>query len=186
MNDHQARLRLRGDIGEVVSRFTSLPHRQLLVLGSPGSGKSVLSVLFVLDYLRHRSPEDAVPVILYLPTWRPDREHLHDWMARRLVEDYPFLADGPKSGHRTVRELISAGRILPILDGLDELPPDLHAIAINNLDRNMGGGPMVVTCRSEEYQQAVEQGGNILTAAAVVEIEPVRLKDAATFLVLQP
>jgi hypothetical protein len=176
------RLRLRGDVREIVAQYRALPRGQLVILGEPGAGKSVLAVLFVLDFLKQRAAGDAVPVLLYLPTWRPDKEHLHDWIARRLIEDYPFLRDVTRADRGLVAHLIVAHRILPVLDGLDELPSALHPVAIDHLDRNVADGPLIVTCRSNEYEEAVERGGRVLSTAAVVEIEPIALDDAVSFL----
>src|SRR5262249_20446093 len=71
----------------------------------------------------------------------------------------------------------------PVLDGLDETPPGLHTAAIDAVDQAIAGGrPLVITCRSAEYEQAVLRDGSFLCTAAVVEIEPVNLGDAAAFL----
>ena len=75
------------------------------------------------------------------------------------------------------------GKIIPVLDGLDETPPALHAEVINALDQAVAGGrPVVVTCRSTEYELAVTRSGSVLAQAAVVEIEAVRLEDAIAYL----
>ncbi|HXL19229.1 MAG TPA: hypothetical protein VN961_17075, partial [Streptosporangiaceae bacterium] len=59
----------------------------------------------------------------------------------------------------------------------------LHAAAIDALDLAVAGGqPLVVTCRSTEYEKAVHHTGAVLARAAVVEIEPVDLDDAIAFL----
>jgi hypothetical protein len=70
-----------------------------------------------------------------------------------------------------------------VLDGLDETPPGLHTAATDAIDQAIAGGrPLVVTCRTNEYENAVRHGA-ILASAAVVEIEPVELDDAITFLI---
>jgi hypothetical protein len=124
-----------------------------------------------------------VPVLLPLASWNPHHEHLDAWLARRLVEEYPGLANtatyGPDAGLRLVLE----GRVIPVLDGLDETPPGLHTAAIDALDQAAGAGrPLVVTCRGAEYELAVRAAGSFLTRAAVVEIEPVEIEDAVDFL----
>jgi hypothetical protein len=69
------------------------------------------------------------------------------------------------------KELVADGALLPVLDGLDEIPAELHAIAIEALDLATAGGvPYVLTCRAEEYGRAVAAGGRALSAAAVVEV----------------
>jgi DNA-binding SARP family transcriptional activator len=177
------RLTLTGGLGDVVAQFRQIPARQLVVLGEPGAGKSVLAILFTLGLLAEPLPGEPIPVLLPLASWNPHREHLHRWLARRLVQEYPALANRSAYGPDAATRLVLEGRIIPVLDGLDETPPALHAAAIDALDRAVAGGrPLVVTCRSSDYELAVNQAGSMLARAAVVEIEPVGVEDAIAFL----
>ncbi|MCU1666164.1 MAG: hypothetical protein JWR58_6229 [Pseudonocardia sp.] len=177
------RLSLSGGLGDVVGQFRQLPTRQLVVLGEPGAGKSVLAILLTLGLLAEPLPAEPIPVLLPLASWNPHREHLHRWLARRLVEEYPALANRSAYGRDAATRLVLEGRVVPVLDGLDEMPPALHAAAIDALDQAVAGGrPLVVTCRSTDYELAVNQAGSMLARAAVVEIEPVEVDDAIAFL----
>lgn len=185
LHGHRTRLRLHGDLSQIVSKFQLLPHRQLVVLGEPGAGKSVLAIWLTLELLKCLDPGDPVPVLLNLSSWRPGTggEHLHTWMTRRLAEDYPFLTDTDHFGPDAPRQLVTTGRVLAILDGLDEIPTSLHAAAIDGLDHAVADGrPLVVTCRSEEYEAAATGSGRVLASAAVIELDPIDLDDAAVFL----
>jgi transcriptional regulator with XRE-family HTH domain len=176
-------LSLRGDLTDLVAKFRQLPKRQLVVLGEPGAGKTVLAILLTLGLLNGPKPGEPVPVLLPVSSWNPQDEHLHTWLARRLIEEYPGLANTAAYGPQAAQRLVAEGRILPVLDGLDEVPPALHAAAIDAVDQAIAGGrPLVVTCRGAEYEEAVLHGGTILATAAVVEIEPVDPSDAAAFL----
>ncbi|HKS45793.1 MAG TPA: BTAD domain-containing putative transcriptional regulator [Amycolatopsis sp.] len=173
---------LRGDISDVAEKFRALPVPQLVVLGEPGAGKTVLAILLTLGLLADRTPGDPTPVLLSLTSWNPRRDHLRTWLARRLLEEYPGLGNTKVYGHDAATRLVTDERVIPVLDGLDETPPGLHAAAIDALDQAIAGGrPLVVTCRANEYENAVRHGG-ILASAAVVEIEPVELDEAITFL----
>jgi hypothetical protein len=177
------RLRLRGGLTDIVAAFTRLPRRQLVVLGEPGAGKTVLAILLTLGLLEHRQAHGGpVPVLLAPSSWNPYTEHLHTWVAGKLVDDYPALANthifGPDVGVR----LVTGGHILPVLDGLDEMPISLRAAAIEAVNLATADSPLVVTCRSSEYQAAVTGGGSVLAAAAVIELEPVGVRDVITFL----
>jgi hypothetical protein len=181
--DHPIRSRLHGDPRRLVEVFRALPVRRLVILGEPGAGKTVLALLFVLALLDEPAPNEPVPVILTASSWNPQEEHLHGWLARRLVEEYPGLSDKRTYGPETAMRLVTEGRIIPIIDGLDETPGRLHVAALDALDRGMvGTHPVVVTCRTAEYAAAVEEGGTGLSRAAVVEIDPVDLVDVAGFL----
>jgi hypothetical protein len=165
-----AMFRLSGRLDDVVDAFLSLPRRQLLVLGDPGSGKTVLAVLLTLGLLTKRRRGDPVPVLLSLSGWNPEAQGLDAWLAGRLAAEYPGLGRARDA-------------VLPILDGLDELPESLLPQAIDGIDHAMAGGrPVVVTCRGAEYEAAVANGGVVLSGAAVVEIEPVHPSDALGFI----
>jgi hypothetical protein len=71
---------------------------------------------------------------------------------------------------------------MPVLDGLDEMPKALRPAAIKALDRETSGRPLVPTCRTSEYLDAVTANRQVLTSAVVVELEPVDLRDAGIFL----
>jgi hypothetical protein len=177
------RLTLSGDLTDVVAGFRQVPARQLVVLGEPGAGKSVLAILLTLGLLADPPPGEPVPVLLPLASWNPRREHLHGWLARKLVEEYPGLANTDAYGEDAALRLVLEGRVIPVLDGLDEIPSELDAAAIDALDQAVAGGrPLVVTCRSADYERAVSQAGTFLARAAVVEIEPVEIEDAIEFL----
>lgn len=176
------RLRLRGDVTDVAAAFAKLPAQQLVILGQPGAGKSVLAMLLTLGLLERRRAGEPVPVLLSISSWRL-HEPLEAWLARRIVEDYPFLADRGVYGVDAVIGLVRSGRVLPILDGLDEMPTQRQAPALAALNDTISGGrPVVLTCRSEQYQAAVAVAGAPLGRAAVVEIEPVTAGDAARYL----
>ncbi|OLF16372.1 hypothetical protein [Actinophytocola xanthii] len=177
------RLRLAGDVHEVVEKFTRLPYRQLVVLGRPGAGKSVLMMLLTLGLLRRWSPDQPVPVLLSLTSWNPAREHLHAWLARRLVEEYPGLGNRERYGPDAAARLVGSHAVLPVLDGLDEMPRSRQAAAVAGLnDAVAGGHPIVVACRVREYEAAVTASGAALGRAAVVELEPVDAAAAAAYL----
>lgn len=76
--------------------------------------------------------------------------------------------------------LIETGRVLPILDGFDEIDPGRHQAALRQLNTTPDA-PMVITSRVAEYRTAV-CGTDVLTAAAVVELDELTLQDLAGYL----
>ncbi|MDA3646914.1 hypothetical protein LZ318_40575 [Saccharopolyspora indica] len=154
----------------LLTAFQQDTRRQLVVLGERGAGKSTLALLFTLVAL-----DDAarpVPVLLSVAGWNP-KERIEDWIARRISEDYPAVS------LRQVEHLLADRRLLPVLDGLDEVPPRLLERALHALNR-AAVPEMVITCRSAEFEAAVSRGG-ALVHATVVEIEPVKPEDAREF-----
>jgi hypothetical protein len=176
---------VRGDTAEhVVTLLDSLKDRQLVILGEPGAGKTVLAVRFVLQQLEQRDNDDPLPVLLAMSSWDPAAEDLLTWLARRIVEEYPALGNAHVYGARAAKAMVARGRILAVLDGLDEMPVSTQPLAIAALNRAATAGyPMVVTCRSQEYQDAVTGHGEFLSRAAALEIQPVDLVDAGRYLI---
>lgn len=170
-----------GDLGSFADAFLRLPHRRLVVLGGPGSGKSTLAVLLLLTLLQQFSQHDPVPVLFSLASWDPASEHLNTWLADRLIKDYPRL-DQPGLGHRIAARLIEARRVIPILDGLDELPPQRRSLALHRLNQALAGdSPVILTCRTSNYRSAV-RAADILRHAAVVHANPVLPHEALHYL----
>jgi hypothetical protein len=174
-----------GDLDDLVDRFRTA--RRLVVLGDPGSGKSMSALLFALALLDDRKPGDQVPVLLAASSWDPRTEHLDAWIARRLETDYKALTNRGIYGPKAALRLVRSGRVFPVLDGLDELPVELHALAIEAIDHAAGGErSLVVTCRSQEYEAAVAADGAWVSTATVVELQPVDVDDAVRFLSAGP
>lgn len=174
------RLRLHGELRQSVAKFRKLPRQQLVVLGEPGSGKTVFSLFFTLGLIDQRADHDRVPVLLPLTSWNPSIDRLHDWIARRIDEDYPELRWIQLRKGQVAQRLVAGGLILPILDGLDEIPGDLLGTAIKGISDSVASFPVVVTCRTDEYVAAVQAGG-VLARAAVVELQPVAFREAVRY-----
>src|SRR5581483_12524794 len=102
---------------------------------------------------------------------------IDSFLIERLTIDYAHVLAPHGDPSQLARELVRRHRVLPILDGLDELPAGRHSQALEVLEGYAGQDrPIVVTCRGREYQQAVTRGQKILSRAAVIEIEPVKLE----------
>ncbi|MFI7065927.1 NACHT domain-containing protein [Kribbella sp. NPDC050124] len=170
-----------GDVlGELVSAFHRLPHRQLMVLGAAGAGKSVFAMLLTIGLLRSADAAE-LPVLLPMNEWDPKRDRVEMFVVRRLVATYADLLAQYGDPATIAERLVSDRRVLPVLDGLDELPGVLHPNAMDALDAFAATArPMVVTCRLGEYARAVDRG-RILSQAAVVELEPVDVEDAIRY-----
>lgn len=153
---------LSGHLAEVAEVFTRLPTRRLVVLGEPGAGKTALAVQLILELLRRRAPGEPVPALLTLSSWNPAKQHPYAWIAAQLEQTYPALRahiDGAGQQRTTLAlYLVRTRRILPVFDGLDEMPAHLRAPALSALNRIMvGTGPdgsnsLLLTCRTQEYR----------------------------------
>jgi len=172
---------LAGAGAELATVLARVPTGRLVVLGNPGAGKTLLMVRLVLDLLVRRAADGPVPVLVPLASWNPDEQKLSSWLAAQLITDHPALAarmpsgDAGKDGTRATA-LLAAGKILPILDGLDEIPDDeMRASAITAISEALQPGTqLVLTCRTEEYRHAVRprHGIEATWGAAAIELRP--------------
>lgn len=160
------------------------PRRRLVVLGNAGSGRTVLSVLLTLELLARRltQGEDDVPIplVLSLESWDTRRQPLTEWLVDRLRQDHPGLP--PVDGVHPARRLVTERRVLPVLDGLDELPGHRRAEALDALDAGLGSqGDVVLVSRTAEYAR-LDQEGKRLRHATVIESLPLRPDEVAEYL----
>jgi hypothetical protein len=120
---------LAGKGGELADVLDRVPTGRLVVLGEPGTGKTMLMVRLVLDLLARRAAGGPVPVLVPVASWDPSGQDLLGWLITRLMIDYPALAGPPPAGAgepTRAAALLAAGLILPVLDGLDEIPDQVR------------------------------------------------------------
>ena len=176
-------IRVRGDIQDVLELFRNVRARQLVFLGEPAAGKSTMALSLTLDLLRGRLPGEQVPVLVTASSWNPRKEGLYRWLARRIEEEYPALANANAYGAGAAMRLIRRGLIVPVLDGLDEMSEALQPAAISAIGHAVSDErPLVLTCRTPWYRAAVEKNGWLLAHAAVLELQPLDVDDATEFL----
>ncbi|WP_170323798.1 NACHT and WD40 repeat domain-containing protein [Cryptosporangium phraense] len=176
------RLHLHGEFKDIAATYRQLPRHQLVILGAPGAGKTVLATRLLLDLLHNRQPGDPVPVLFAMSTWNPNRDKPYEWMAAQLADSYPGLEDSSKYGEEAPCELLKTKRVIPVLDGLDEMQKTWQRTALDALGAKLGVRPVVLTCRSQEYEGAVTGGPVPLSYAAVVEVEPPAKVDILRYL----
>ena len=178
---------LAGSGNHLVKMLAQVPTGRLVVLGEPGAGKTMLMVRLVLDLLASRTSGAPVPVLASLASWNPSEEDLHGWMADQLAIDSPSLAAEPGMERSDwIAALFSAGLILPILDGLDEIPEQVRGQAITQInDLLRPGEQLILTCRTGPYRDAVrppDSADITVRAAAVIQLCPLDAADVSRYL----
>ena len=128
--------------------FDAAQHT-LLVLGEPGAGKTTTVLELARDLIARAraSAAEPAPVVFALSTWRGQHQNLGDWMTAELGLRYQV----PK---RVASTWLEEGRLVLILDGLDEVSPEHRpacVAAINAFEQEHHPPGLAVTCRVAEY-----------------------------------
>lgn len=151
----------------------------LVVLGRPGMGKTTQLARLAnrlaveaLDSADDREPLH-IPVYLRLDTYRG--EPVEEWLAGAMGRQYTGISAV------LVRTWLSEHRLLPVLDGLDEVPEADRRQCVAELRRLREACPgLVVGCRTDEADLRRLAFG--LGALRYVEIRPPSRQDVQDFL----
>lgn len=140
----------------------------LLILGGPGSGKTTLLLELARQLLdrAERDMEAPVPVYVSLSSWAHRKLPVEDWLAEELHHRYDIR-------FAVARNWVQRDRVIPLLDGLDEVASaqrDLCVTALNRFRSDHGVLPIVVCSRLEEYQHL--RGRLRLTRAVAIQPLP--------------
>lgn len=182
----------QADLRQILEK---VPTGWLVVLGESGSGKTMLMIRTVLEIIERRGPRDPLPVVVSMSSWNPADDTLIDWLKKRLPVDYPGLGAGVNPGDpRTtiISMLLAKQKIMPILDGLDEMPVKAQTMAINRLNLAFDNPDrplqLALTCRTAEYARAVGRPGkdraaaHPLEAAAAIELHALDVDKVSNYL----
>lgn len=128
-------------------------QEKLLLLGEPGSGKTIL-LLEIAEALLKDAEKDQklpIPVVFGLSAWRKNHTRLDEWLVEQLNRDYAIPV-------KIAKRWVDGGALTLLLDGLDEVAESRRAEcaeAINEyrLKHQQVLRPMVVCCRTREYEE---------------------------------
>lgn len=143
--------------------------RQLLILGEPGSGKTVM-LLELAQGLWQRAKSNKtvpVPVLIDLSSWNDTSRSIFDWLLEELQEKYQISKN-------LAREWLEANHLLPLLDGFDEVSPQYQAACAYALNDWLLGPieqqpvGVVICSRQEEYRQLEKPPLNLYGALQVM------------------
>jgi NACHT domain len=149
---------------------------RLLIVGSPGSGKTVLLLKLAIELLGEDCKVDQrLPVIFNLASWSPVYAKFDDWLIDVLNAGNGLSKD-------FARTLLEQNHIIFLLDGLDELARNEGVVIANRKrakcldslnDYLRMGRKVVICCRREEFaemQMATNQDAPVSAKVEVLDL----------------
>lgn len=122
----------------------------LLILGGPGSGKTITLLELAQDVIREALGNFALPIplVFNLSSWTKRKQTFRKWLVDEFKAKYQIP---PKVS----KDWIERNELLLLLDGLDEVAVEAreHCVtAINQFRQEYGLIDVVVCSRIEEYK----------------------------------
>jgi adenylate kinase family enzyme len=153
--------------------------RTLLILGAPGSGKTI-TLLKLAEDLIVRTETDLrqpIPVVLNLSSWgkknQPIEQSIKEWLQQELLEQYHVSED-------QFQNLLNSEALVLLLDGLDEVKEDRRNACVKALNKFMqshGTTEVVICCRIQDYQVLKDR----LMLRSAVCIQPLTTKQISYY-----
>lgn len=150
--------------------------RLLLLLGEPGSGKtiSLLEIARDLNARFQADPTQPVAVVFNLAGWAAKRPPLAAWILSELAGKY-FIP------RKVGRRWFASARLVLLLDGLDEIGEADRAACVQAIREflvSQAVSGIVVTCRTSEYAALPAK----LPLAGAVQLQPLADPQVTAFL----
>jgi transcriptional regulator with XRE-family HTH domain len=170
-NDEPVR-RIFSDIVRMYDRAAGA----FLLLGAPGSGKTFLLLELAGALFKRASQNERhpVPFLFNLSSWAVRQLPLEQWMIEELNDVYHV----PRA---IGRAWVMGGKVLPLLDGLDEVAAVDYAScigAINDFRQKQGLLPLVICSRTANYFAQERR----LWLRGAVEVQPLTREQVDDYL----
>lgn len=150
--------------------------RTLLVLGEPGSGKTI-TLLKLAETLVARTENDLrqpLPVVVNLSSWAQKRQSIANWLIQELYKIYGI---SKSLGEAWVEQ----EQLILLLDGLDEVDAKYQndcIKALNQFIQEHGLTEMVVCSRIRDYESLSER----LKLRSAIYVQPLTFQQIDLFL----
>ena len=145
----------------------------LLIVGEPGTGKTVLLLKVALNLLANidLAKKEAFPVIFNLASWSEEYADFGEWLKAMLVTGNGLSKDSAAA-------LLQEKMLILLLDGLDELARNEDEIAavkkraacLKALNEYLDGEKNIICCRVEEFVQIQKNTAQDAPVSAKVEV----------------
>lgn len=139
---------------------------KLLILGDPGSGKTTM-LLDLAESLVNRAEEIKdypIPVLFSLSSWKNNRQKIEDWLVAELNFKYGVRAS-------IAQKWLQDRRLLPLLDGLDELEASQQGFCIQAINRFLTSQfrPLHITVCSRRLEYEINDTKLLLNGAIFLQ-----------------
>lgn len=150
--------------------------RALLILGAPGSGKTITLLELTREALDRAEvdPTWPIPIVLNLSSWAERQPKLEEWIIQEMNLKYNIRK---KIGTHWLEH----NALLLLLDGLDEVKEECRTKCIETINafrQTYGINEIVVCSRLEEYQHLNTQ----LKLNAALVLQPLTLAQVDEYL----
>jgi hypothetical protein len=144
--------------------------RTLLILGEPGSGKTVALLKLAEDLIVRAKPDlrQPIPVVFNLSSWSRETQIIEKWLVQELQRKYHVP---PAIG----RPWVKSEALVLLLDGLDEVRADQRNACVKALNLFMqthGTTEIAICCRIGDYQELTDR----LTLRSAICIKPLTVE----------
>jgi len=152
---------LRGKLpAPIVSKIKddSVARNRLIILGSPGGGKTTLLKRLALDAIAHSPENPRIPVMIGLRDYTENKSDL----MNAITEQFDIC--GFPNAQGFIDRAFEFGKILLLLDGLDEVKDGLVDKAVREIEIISDRYPkclFIVTCRKGAYQNWLPRFENV-------------------------
>lgn len=135
---------------------------RLLLLGSPGAGKTTTLMAFARDAVARRLEDSArpLPMLALISTWDAEKKvPMVDWLHQSI----------PALTRESIAREVEMGKALLLLDGLDELGSERRILDMETglpesydprrrfMDIIPSRGQVIVSCRVKDYESIEEK-----------------------------
>mgnify|MGYP002779332366 FL=1 len=130
-------------------------YPKLTILGKPGSGKTTFLKYIAIQCIQGQLLADFIPIFVSLKVFT-ELEHnptLLEWISN-ISDNYGIIAP------HTAKDLLAQGRMLVLLDGLDEVREiDSQRVfsAINSFYNQFERNRFIITCRMAAKEFTIEE-----------------------------
>ncbi|MEA5626121.1 NACHT domain-containing NTPase [Nostoc sp. UHCC 0251] len=132
-------------------------YPKLMVLGKPGSGKTTFLQYIAMQCNQGKLLSDRIPIFIRLKNFAEDARETGNYSLLNYISQE--LA-GYGASDQEIQTLLVDGRILILLDGLDEIPEDDNAKIITKIHRlaeKYYKNKLIITCRIGYQQYRFEE-----------------------------